>query len=62
MPAIQGWTYCSKLQTFLAEIKLLKSPEEVKKAREGEKAGYDLELPFISLDRETPKHGRALRD
>lgn len=44
-------------KTFLAEIKLLKSPEEVKKAREGEKAGYDLELPFISLDRETPKHG-----
>ncbi len=44
-------------KTFVAEIKKLKTPEELKKAREGEKAGYDLELPFISLNRETPKHG-----
>jgi putative transposase len=44
-------------KSFLAEIKKLKTPEVLKKAREGEKAGYDLELPFISLDRETPKHG-----
>lgn len=45
------------LKTFMAEVKRLRSPEELKKAREGEKAGYDLELPFISLERETPKHG-----
>ena len=44
-------------KTFMAEIKRLISPEALKKAREGEKAGYNLELPFISLNRETPKHG-----
>jgi transposase InsO family protein len=33
------------------------SPEELKKAREGDKAGYDLEAPYISLERETPRHG-----
>lgn len=44
-------------KTFVAEIKRQATPEELKKAREGEKAGYDLELPFISLNRETPKHG-----
>ena len=44
-------------KSFLAEIKRLKTPEELTKARSGEKAGYDLELPFISLNRETPKHG-----
>jgi transposase InsO family protein len=44
-------------KTFLAEIKRVASPEELKKAREGEKAGYDLELPYISLERDTPRHG-----
>ncbi len=44
-------------KTFMAEVKRLQLPEELTKAREGEKAGYDLELPFISLNRETPKHG-----
>lgn len=44
-------------KTFQTEIKRVTSPEELKKAREGEKAGYDLELPYISLERETPKHG-----
>ena len=44
-------------KTFQAEIKRVTSPEELKKAREGEKAGYDLELPYISLERETPRHG-----
>lgn len=44
-------------KTFLAEIRRVTTPEELKKAREGEKAGYDLELPFISLERQTPKHG-----
>lgn len=44
-------------KTFQAEIKRVASPEELKKAREGEKAGYDLELPYISLERETPRHG-----
>lgn len=44
-------------KTFLAEIKRVTTPEEIKKAREGEKAGYDLELPYISIERETPKHG-----
>lgn len=44
-------------KTFMAEVKRLLAPEEFKKAREGEKAGYDLELPFLSLKRETPKHG-----
>lgn len=44
-------------KTFMAEIKRQATPEELKKAREGEKAGYNLELPFISLNRETPKHG-----
>lgn len=44
-------------KTFQMEIKRVTSPEELKKAREGEKAGYDLELPYISLERETPKHG-----
>lgn len=47
----------SSLKTFMAEVQRLNSPEELKKARAGEKAGYDLELPFISLKRETPKHG-----
>lgn len=45
------------LKTFRAEIKRVSSPEELKKAREGDKAGYDLEVPFISLERETPRHG-----
>jgi putative transposase len=45
------------IRTFQTEIKRLTTPEEFKKAREGEKAGYDLELPYISLDRETPRHG-----
>lgn len=44
-------------KAFLAEIRRVTTPEELKKAREGEKAGYDLELPFISLERQTPKHG-----
>jgi transposase InsO family protein len=44
-------------KTFVAEVKRLLAPEDFKKAREGEKAGYDLELPFLSLTRETPKHG-----
>lgn len=44
-------------KTFAAEIKRVTTPEELKKAREGEKAGYDLELPYISLERETPRHG-----
>ena len=45
------------LKTFRAEIKRMASPEELKKAREGDKAGYDLEVPYISLERETPRHG-----
>lgn len=45
------------LKSFRAEIRRLVSPEEFKKAREGEKAGYDLELPYISIERETPRHG-----
>lgn len=44
-------------RTFEAEIARRKTPEELKKARQGEKAGYDLELPYLSLERETPKHG-----
>lgn len=44
-------------KTFQAEIKRVTTPEELKKAREGEKAGYDLELPYTSIDRETPRHG-----
>ncbi len=43
--------------SFIAEIKRLMTPEELKKARQGEKAGYDLESPYLSLDRETPRHG-----
>lgn len=44
-------------RTFAAEIRRKKTPEDLKKAREGEKAAYDLEMPYLSLDRETPKHG-----
>lgn len=44
-------------RTFHSEIKRLMTPEEFKKARQGEKAGYDLEIPYLSLERETPKHG-----
>jgi putative transposase len=44
-------------RTFANEIRRKKSPEDVKKAREGEKAGYGLEMPYLSLTRETPKHG-----
>lgn len=44
-------------KSFYAEIRRATTPEELKKAREGEKAGYDLELPYISLERETPRHG-----
>ena len=44
-------------RTFQSEIKRLFTPEEFKKARQGEKAGYDLEIPYLSLERETPKHG-----
>lgn len=44
-------------RTFASEICRQKTPEDLKKAREGEKAGYDLEIPYLSLDRETPKHG-----
>lgn len=44
-------------RTFAAEIRRKKTPEDVKKAREGEKAGYGLEMPYLSLTRETPKHG-----
>jgi len=45
------------LKTFRAEIKRETSPEELKKAREGDKAGYDLEVPYLSLERDTPRHG-----
>lgn len=45
------------LKTFRAEIKRITSPEELKKAREGDKAGYNLEVPYISIERETPRHG-----
>lgn len=44
-------------RTFETEIRRVTTPEELKKAREGEKAGYNLELPYLSLDRQTPKHG-----
>lgn len=44
-------------KTFYSEIKRLMTPEEFKKARQGEKAGYDLEIPYLSLERDTPKHG-----
>ncbi|MBB1073418.1 DDE-type integrase/transposase/recombinase [Rhodoferax sp. 4810] len=44
-------------KAFDAEIRRLMTPEEFKKARQGEKAGYDLEIPYLSLDRDTPKHG-----
>lgn len=44
-------------RTFDTEIRKLKTPEELKKAREGEKAGYNLEQPYLSMDRETPRHG-----
>lgn len=46
---------CRKV--FNAEIRRLMTSEELKKAREGEKAGYDLEIPYLSVERETPKHG-----
>lgn len=44
-------------KTFACEIRRKKTPEDLKKARQGEKAGYDLEMPYLSLERETPKHG-----
>ncbi|EYC52950.1 hypothetical protein AZ34_14555 [Hylemonella gracilis str. Niagara R] len=44
-------------KTFAAEIQRVTTPEALKKAREGEKSGYSLELPFLSLERDTPKHG-----
>lgn len=44
-------------KTFAQEIRLCSTHEDLKKAREGEKAGYNLELPFLSLERGTPKHG-----
>lgn len=44
-------------RTFETEINRVLTPEALKKAREGEKAGYNLELPYLSLDRQTPKHG-----
>ncbi|WP_197026561.1 Mu transposase C-terminal domain-containing protein [Hylemonella gracilis] len=44
-------------KTFTAEIQRVTTPEALKKAREGEKAGYSLELPFLILERDTPKHG-----
>ena len=53
---LEGLTVPS-LKTFQKEIRHAASPEELKKAREGEKAGYDLELPYLSLERETPRHG-----
>lgn len=46
---------CRKV--FSAEIRRLMTPEALKKAREGDKAGYDLEIPYLSLERETPRHG-----
>lgn len=49
-------------RTFANEIRRKKTPEDVKKAREGEKAGYGLEIPHLSLTRETPKHGCRLFD
>lgn len=54
--AAEGVTAPS-LKTFRAEIKRVTSPEELKKAREGDKAGYNLEVPYISIERETPRHG-----
>ncbi len=56
MCASEGVTAPS-LKTFRAEIKRITSPEELKKAREGEKAGYNLEVPYLSIERETPRHG-----
>lgn len=53
----EGLVVAPSLKTFAAEIRRKTTPEELKKAREGEKAGYDLELPYISIERETPKHG-----
>lgn len=44
-------------RTFEEEIRRVKTPEELKKAREGEKAGYNLELPYLTLERTTPRHG-----
>lgn len=44
-------------KSFRAEIDRVTTPEVLKKAREGEKAGYDLEMPYVSLNRETPRHG-----
>lgn len=44
-------------RTFEEEVRRLKSPEQLKRAREGDKAAYALEVPYLSLDRETPKHG-----
>lgn len=49
-------------KAFVSEIKRLMTPEEFKKARQGEKAGYDLEIPYLSLERETPKHGCRIFD
>nr|WP_295784111.1 Mu transposase C-terminal domain-containing protein [Rhodoferax sp.] len=44
-------------RTFGAEVARLKVPVDLKAAREGEKAAYGIELPYLSLDRATPKHG-----
>lgn len=44
-------------RTFDAEIHRIRTPEDLKKSREGEKAGYNLEQPYLSLDRQTPRHG-----
>lgn len=44
-------------KTFREEIRRLSDPESLKKAREGEKAGYDYEVPFLTLTRDTPRHG-----
>ncbi len=45
------------LRTFHTEISQLKSPHELKESREGEKAAYHLEIPYLRLDRSTPRHG-----
>ncbi len=44
-------------RTFAAEIARLNSPVELKCAREGEKAAYGDEIPYLRLERTTPKHG-----
>lgn len=45
------------LRTFKSAIKRARCPEELTKARQGEKAGYPLEMPYLTLERTTPKHG-----